>query len=448
MKELTPNQSIFADIYDNNFVSESSIDFIGTYATENKSLVCSLEDNLVNKSDRFKKKAYCFFCNNLVSNFARHLRRNHYEESEVKQCFVNRAGSQKRKHMLKLLRNKGNFIKKSKRVNKPHTNFLPCIHCLGYFGKKSLARHVRQCFANTEQNNNKNNNKNCLSQAQNILLRRRKIHESLINTVFLRMRADSISFVAKQDELICAYGARYLRMHCTKHMINSVSNRMRNLAKLLIEISKINPKIQNLFQVLHPEHYSIIVEATKIVAKFNPVENVYQSPSYAINIVTSLKQCCELAIIYARKRQHFLACTETEVNLQKMIELLRSDWKHHVISFDDINLKKSKKEANRSLDENTTLDCKTEVAVNKIVSSNTIQPQISTRKRNRRLLIPWTPEQKIIVNEYFKQHILIKKPPKRHECETLIKNNLKLLENKNWLKIKVYIQNKYTKKYK
>lgn len=71
-----------------------------------------------------------------------------------------------------------------------------------------------------------------------------------------------------------------------------------------------------------------------------------------------------------------------------------------------------------------------------------------TTKGKKRQLIPWTAEQISIVQSHFKNHINTKKPPKKWECEELIQKYPQLLKNKSWLKIKVYIQNKYTKKNK
>lgn len=65
---------------------------------------------------------------------------------------------------------------------------------------------------------------------------------------------------------------------------------------------------------------------------------------------------------------------------------------------------------------------------------------------NDRGLIPWTAEQKKICTTFFKFHIKNKQPPKRHECEALKEKHRDLLINKDWLKIKVFIQNTYTKK--
>lgn len=68
-------------------------------------------------------------------------------------------------------------------------------------------------------------------------------------------------------------------------------------------------------------------------------------------------------------------------------------------------------------------------------------------KKKKRELVRWTEEQKVVVKEFFKTHIAEKRPPKRNECEILIEQHIKLLENKDWLKIKVFVQNLYTNKY-
>lgn len=70
----------------------------------------------------------------------------------------------------------------------------------------------------------------------------------------------------------------------------------------------------------------------------------------------------------------------------------------------------------------------------------------ASRKPNKRTLVPWTSEQKKIVNTYFKNHIEKRQPPKRAECDDLLFKHGVVLHNKNWLKIKVFVQNQYGKK--
>ncbi|KAK4871469.1 hypothetical protein RN001_015593 [Aquatica leii] len=63
-----------------------------------------------------------------------------------------------------------------------------------------------------------------------------------------------------------------------------------------------------------------------------------------------------------------------------------------------------------------------------------------------RTLVKWTENQKRLVCKHFSDHIKNKKPPKKEECEQLIRQHQKLFGNKNWVKIKVYVQNIYTGK--
>lgn len=65
-------------------------------------------------------------------------------------------------------------------------------------------------------------------------------------------------------------------------------------------------------------------------------------------------------------------------------------------------------------------------------------------RKKRRVLVPWTEEQKSAVRKYFKNHIKHRIPPKKNEVENLIKET-GLFENKTWPVIKVFVQNVYTK---
>ncbi|CAH0552473.1 unnamed protein product [Brassicogethes aeneus] len=77
---------------------------------------------------------------------------------------------------------------------------------------------------------------------------------------------------------------------------------------------------------------------------------------------------------------------------------------------------------------------------------NTVNLDSKIKKESKkRTLVPWTSDQKKMVTNYFKNHIKKKCPPKKSECLELISKNVELFNNKNWLKIKVYIQNQYLK---
>lgn len=80
-------------------------------------------------------------------------------------------------------------------------------------------------------------------------------------------------------------------------------------------------------------------------------------------------------------------------------------------------------------------------------TSHSTTPNIHSKiaKGKYRTLIPWTEEQKKVVMKFFNIHIKEKRPPRKAECCQLIMSNSELLANKDWLKIKVFIQNQYKK---
>ena len=80
------------------------------------------------------------------------------------------------------------------------------------------------------------------------------------------------------------------------------------------------------------------------------------------------------------------------------------------------------------------------------VMPSPLNTKTNVNRGKKRTLVPWTVEQKNIVTKFFKLHIKNRKPPKRHECEKLKQKHPELLSNKDWLKIKVFVQNIYSKK--
>ncbi|KAK9874363.1 hypothetical protein WA026_002714 [Henosepilachna vigintioctopunctata] len=132
---------------------------------------------------------------------------------------------------------------------------------------------------------------------QNFLIKSsKKTDPRLKEEVFSRMRADKISLEAKQDFLICAFGSRYLKIHREKHFVNVTSRKMRELARILVEVKKIEPDVRNLFEALKPKYNDHFVEAAKAVAKYDNNKNLFLCPTFALNISTSLKQCYDIAL--------------------------------------------------------------------------------------------------------------------------------------------------------
>ncbi|CAH0563171.1 unnamed protein product [Brassicogethes aeneus] len=144
-----------------------------------------------------------------------------------------------------------------------------------------------------------------------------KVDRRLKEEVFSRMRADKISLEAKIDPLICELGARYLKMHREKHF------------KILLEMRALETSITTFISALKPNFFEIFVEAAKRIAKYDAKQDVYLSPTFAINIATSLKQCCDIAItfIYTKNIPHYSLSNATiEAELKTLIRLFETNW--------------------------------------------------------------------------------------------------------------------------
>ncbi|CAH0552474.1 unnamed protein product [Brassicogethes aeneus] len=320
-------------------------------SSENICLNIEINDNISKteaSTSSKSKKVFCYYCETEVLNFPRHITRNHKSEIDVQKILSLPKLSKERKNLLFALRKKGNYLKSNDNLSKPvktgneNTNYLPCIHCLGYYSSKNLWRHRKKCDANSNKGASTKNSK---SEAQNFLIRNLKVDPQLKIDVFPRMRADKVSLVAKKDALICAFAARYLKIHRENHFILVASRKMRELARLLLEIKKIKPTINSLYEVLKPEYYDTLVSATKVVFRYDPESKTYQAPTFALNMGTTLKQCCDIALVYTLKKSQKLSTVSLanqEADLKTLIQLINSNWKFDVSSqaSSDLNIQK------------------------------------------------------------------------------------------------------------
>ncbi|KAJ8935519.1 hypothetical protein NQ314_012753 [Rhamnusium bicolor] len=84
-------------------------------------------------------------------------------------------------------------------------------------------------------------------------------------------------------------------------------------------------------------------------------------------------------------------------------------------------------------------------SVPSVSGQNTTQETAIKSTKSKRILVPWSSEQKQVVTKYFFKHRKHKIPPKKHECMDIKVKHAQLLSNKSWEKIKVFVQNLYSK---
>lgn len=84
------------------------------------------------------------------------------------------------------------------------------------------------------------------------------------------MKGDNIAFVAKTDLLIAHFGESYLKKRRRERMNYACSNRMRELARTLIEFRKITSNVKATFSdMLHPKKFDTVVTAVRNICGYD-----------------------------------------------------------------------------------------------------------------------------------------------------------------------------------
>ncbi|KAK9754233.1 hypothetical protein QE152_g1632 [Popillia japonica] len=304
---------------------------------------------VIKKKRLWNKKDYCFYCDTEVMKFSRHILRHHSSEIEVQQIMALRTGDKRRKTLFTKLRNKGNFLKSTVDENivpvrkpangsqeKPNTSsYLPCKYCRGFYKRKYLFRHIKNCPHNTDD---KKLRTNAQSDGQSLLTAYKR-NDILTNEVFPVMKPDSISLTAKADPLICEVARRYLKSHREKQFRLVASRKMRQLASLLLEMRK-KGNIRNMLSALDPSNFDSLVHCTKVISRYNPETQAYGAPSLAANMGTLLKECVDVANLMLMRKTGTKPDDLQKLKLLK--DLIISEWRYEVstLAISDLQQKK------------------------------------------------------------------------------------------------------------
>ncbi|XP_060879529.1 uncharacterized protein LOC132951685 [Metopolophium dirhodum] len=268
------------------------------------------------------KTTNCIYCEKNVTNFTRHIIRNHSMKFEVARYLSLPKGSNERAELAENLlmqcwRGRSYLSNQSdvqmsflKQFLMPQTIYHVNTAMLGRNRAQSNAQNLLRAFSNTDQD--------------------------LVTKVFPRMAVDNISFVAKSDEFIKAFGSRYLKNHREKHLVHVVTQKMRTLARLLIQMQLEYPSIKTLQECVVPKHFDLIVKCTKTVAGYDISKDLYGAPSVVLTIGNMLKQCCDIAEFTLLKHCNNLKLDEAQSSTQNVIinmrPIIEKQWSYEVLT--------------------------------------------------------------------------------------------------------------------
>lgn len=203
------------------------------------------------------------------------------------------------------------------RKKEPNHRYYPCGYCKGLYKKHYLYRHYKNCPA-AEVHNNFQRVKH-IAASQTLMPCALDTSNTLDKfcvkkEVSSRMKADEISMSAKTDVLIYRFGERYLKKHKKKQMVTPCSNKMRELARLLTELRKIqNDKNFTLSDAIEPNMFKKVVKCAKRVGGFNEQTKTFDNaPSLSAHLGTTLQTVCDELIFLIETENQCITFSDPE----------------------------------------------------------------------------------------------------------------------------------------
>lgn len=240
------------------------------------------------------------------------------------------SGSLERRKILDDLRKKGSFewntnstlnnglLLTSRRPNwkyfKTASDYMTCFSCLGTYSITNLRHHVKICTANA-------------LNGERIVMKLSRIVESRIHQracyklktdIFPIMQEDDIVRIIRFDWLIIIYG----NMLCIKHtdVFNEdlIRSKLRLAGRLLLEIKSFSVGVTDFASIFDSELYDPLVNAIRLVGKFDYSTNHYNSPSTSAAAVTEIRDISKVLIGEYIRKKNFDGIRETELFIKLM----------------------------------------------------------------------------------------------------------------------------------
>ena len=208
------------------------------------------------------------------------------------------------------------------------SSFLP--DCLGFFKGDELWRHNKRCQHKTTEPKKWEK----LQLEARLLLptdstSTAEVDKELFSNVLAVMKNDSISSLARHDEIILRFGAAILEKVGKKNS-NYVSQRMRQLARLLTILrARSQEKEAGLESFIDTAKFDDLVEAVKELCRFNEESRLdIGIPSLALKLGHSIKRCAQVVKCSALRSKD----ENVIKRAKRFIDLFESEWTSKISS--------------------------------------------------------------------------------------------------------------------
>lgn len=259
------------------------------------------------------KKHYCLYCGKPYGKMPRHLQQIHYEETEVAHFLSLPLKSTRRRLLIRKIVNEGDYThnfealknKKGELVTyrRPSSkevvdssDYVPCECCLAFFKRVDLWKHRQNCtFKSLVESNKQGSRRRLQSRSALLMPITCDASEGLKKNVIAKMNQDEIARVICTDVVILQYGSRLYAKHGHQvHRRQFISQRIRELGRLLLALIDKAGKNVKLADYIHPTKFPQVIEAVHMVCGFNSETNSFQTPSLSLKLGHALKACAEI----------------------------------------------------------------------------------------------------------------------------------------------------------
>ena len=256
------------------------------------------------------KRDFCKFCHKSQAKLIRHMMLKHSDEIEVSMFMAQPLKSKQRLLLQQKLRNDGNYehnvdvLKNDSGVIVPFrrpcssrssVDFLPCEFCHAMFVKHNLWRHVKTCpFKHSASSDGHNRRQGSSSL---LLPFSTEASSGLKRDIMSGMNQDDVTAAVRVDDLIMKFGSRLHFKHGhLKHRFAYIKERIRQLGRFLLQMRRTSA-VTCLSDCLDPQQFQSVVSAVRSVCGFDEEKHIYKTPSLALKLGHSLKECTRIQAI-------------------------------------------------------------------------------------------------------------------------------------------------------
>lgn len=209
----------------------------------------------------------------------------------------------------------------NQKLNKKATDFKACPYCLGSY--INLSYHVaRKCPQRPTVNYEQAKGERIITVLSKTVEARYSVKANDgLRKMFDSMQEDDTLRLIKFDWLLIEFGNRICSKYNRHYNKGMKSNQLRSAGRILTAMKNISSEVFDFASIYQTKLFDSVVDAIKVVNKFDPITNEFEKPGPASTCVALIKRIGGiLKSQYIRKRD-----PEKELETDKFLTLTLTD---------------------------------------------------------------------------------------------------------------------------